>query len=497
MRFTREFPLFSALLLLTPVVSAVAQNQPRHATLDLKIGQRMTIPVKNAPDATVELLKFSETLDPLRQGVRQTIATLKINGQTHQITAGPYSLPVAVGDYRVDIPVSSGYNSNSTEDHWKLAAGADLRLRIWSAQGPLSPEPFIYPVRQRWFASGTQMANEPTFVDGGEDPSRPKIYYHSGLDIGGPEGLAEVVAATNGTIVSLGNAIMPDLEADHPVAKRYDVIYLRDERGWYYRYSHLQQFSPSLKLGQQIAKGTSLGVLGKEGGSGGWAHLHFEIKARQPSGKFGTEEGYAFLWEATLNRPNTNIIAVARPHRLVRVGDTAQLDASKSWSLDSGPLKFLWQLGDGRTADSPTVSVKYDKPGHYSEVVKVTDQLGHVAYDFAVTQVLDPARPGELPPTIQAAYWPSIGIKTSTPVTFLTRTFRTTDGAERWDFGDGTPPVEVKSDGNQKSLAADGFAATVHRFARPGHYIVKVSRTNTRGESATAHLHVHVEEPLK
>ena len=43
-----------------------------------------------------------------------------------------------------------------------------------------------------------------------------------------------------------------------------------------------------------------LGRSGKEGGSGGWSHLHFEIVSRQPSGEWGTQEGFAFLWEAYL-----------------------------------------------------------------------------------------------------------------------------------------------------------------------------------------------------
>lgn len=39
------------------------------------------------------------------------------------------------------------------------------------------------------------MANVPTFVDGGDEPARKNIYYHSGLDIGGAEGMVNVVAA--------------------------------------------------------------------------------------------------------------------------------------------------------------------------------------------------------------------------------------------------------------------------------------------------------------
>ena len=34
----------------------------------------------------------------------------------------------------------------------------------------MNPGTFRYPAKQRWFASGTQMANEPVHVDGGEVP---------------------------------------------------------------------------------------------------------------------------------------------------------------------------------------------------------------------------------------------------------------------------------------------------------------------------------------
>jgi hypothetical protein len=96
------------------------------------------------------------------------------------------------------------------------------------------------------------------------------------------------------------------------------------------------------------------------------------------------------------------------------------------------------------------------------------------------------------PPTIHAAYAPTFGIKAGDPVTFKVRTFRTTDGQETWDFGDGTPLVNVHSDGNVQQLAKDGYAVTEHRFARAGHYLVRVSRTDRRGASATARLYLIV-----
>ena len=61
-----------------------------------------------------------------------------------------------------------------------------------------------------------------------------------------------------------------------------------------------------------------------------------------------------------------------------------------------------------------------------------------------------------------------------------------------WDFGDGSPKVTVQSDGNVKPLAKDGYAVTTHRYAKAGHYLVRVERSTKDGRTATAHLQVRV-----
>ena len=40
--------------------------------------------------------------------------------------------------------------------------------------------------------------------------------------------------------------------------------------------------------------------------------------------------------------------------------------------------------------------------------------------------------------------------------------------------------------------AKDGYAVTTHCFKKPGHYIVRVERTNRDGVTAVGHLHVRV-----
>jgi Peptidase family M23/PKD domain len=464
---------------------------PRVRVVDLDLGESRQVDLGDGTKAHVKLMAVDEVRDTIRDAVRRALVKLEVNGQAIELVSATYHLPQTVAGVQVDCPITSGYLTNTNNDHWGLTKAA--RIRVWPAGSPwLEPGTFVYPVRQRWFASATQMANEPTFVDGIESPSQRKIYYHSGLDIGGAEGLVDVIAATAGLVVSVGTKSLPGYE-DSPVDSRYDVLYVLDDRGWYYRYSHLQSFDPAIKPGVTVAMGQKLGSLGKEGGSGGWSHLHFEIVSRQPSGRWGTQEGYAFLWEAYLRDRQPAVLAVARPHHLVLVGEKVVLDSTKSWSRSGTIARHDWTFTDGSTASGPRLERVYDQPGEYSEILKITDDGGNVSYDFAIVQVLERSISDPLPPSIHASYAPTQKIHPGDALTFKVRTFGTTDGNETWAFGDGTDPVQVKSDGNVKALARDGYAVTNHRFARPGDYFPRVERTDGRGRKATARLHVRVE----
>jgi hypothetical protein len=254
----------------------------------------------------------------------------------------------------------------------------------------------------------------------------------------------------------------------------------------------LKTIDPAIKPGARVRMGQAIGVLGKEGGSGGWSHLHFDITSRQPSGKWGTQEGYAFLWQAAVREQGLALVAVARPHHVAWAGEAVRLDGSKSWSRSEPIAAYEWSFGDGTKAAGAIVARTYRHPGTYSEVLKVTDRSGRVAHDFAIVQVLDREEPDRPPPSIHAAFAPTEGIKAGNPVTFKVRTFGTTDGHETWDFGDGSLAVDVQSDGNVDQHAPDGYAVTTHTYERPGEYLVRVVRTDRRFVQATARLVVTV-----
>jgi murein DD-endopeptidase MepM/ murein hydrolase activator NlpD len=462
--------------------------RPLHAAADLSIGESATLELSDGTKATVKLVGLKETVDDVNGAVRRAEVKVEVDGRPVDLVCGTYHLPVKTGRVQIDCPITKGYTAKARQGMPGQASKLnvwgfekDARVRLWPEGSPwIEPGTFGYPARQRWFASFTQMGNEPVYVDGGDMPGKKDIYYHYGNDIGGPEGLVDVVAATDGLVVVSGNEKLDGHEGT-PAATRYDVIYLLDARGWYYRYSHLKWIEARVRIGARVKKGEKLGVLGKEGGSGGWSHLHFDISRRQPSGQWGIEDGYAFLWEAYQREHPAELVAVARPHSLIWAGQTATLDASSS--MGEG-LRFDWGF-----SKEARVERRYDVPGSYCETVKVTDASGREDVDFAVVHVLDRAAPDKLPPAIHAAYAPSFGIRPGSPVTFFVRSFRAGKAEETWDFGDGTPPVKVSSDGNAEVHAAMGYAQTIHRFAKAGRYIVSVERPG-----AVARLYVRVEK---
>ena len=471
-----------------PADSRGETMSPLVRTMDLDIGETHVATLSDGRQVKVKLLHLNETRDPIRQAVRDAKVTVEVNGEKFVLKSGMYNLPRDVAGVQIDCPVTSGYNTNGTPAFWGLDKAA--RIRVWPAGSPLvAPGTLLYPVDQRWFATRTWFDNEP--VDGGS-VILPKIYYHSGLDIGAAEALTRVLAATDALVVSVGDEVLEGHRKDTPVAARYDVVYLLDRRGWYYRYSHLHEISEELLPGRFIKQGAEIGLVGKRGASGGWSHLHFEIKSRQPSGKWGTQAGYAFLWEAYRNQYDPVLVANTRRKHFLLAGEAATLEAATSWSATDSIQSFEWTFSDGSNATGPKVTRTYMTPGFYSEILKVTDKAGNVDYDFAEVHVVDPDTPDQYAPTIHAVYWPTFDNRVNHPITFKVRSFRRPHGEEVWNFGDGSPLVRVKSDGNVDPQAKDGYAVTKHTYRQPGHYLVHVQRKTKSGQTATARLHVRV-----
>jgi len=466
-------------------------RQPLRSVVDLQRGEEAQVDLSDGSTTEVALLEVEETTDSLLHAIRDAKVRVRVNGEEGWIHSANYHLPTSLGGVQIDCPVTSGYTDRRGSNVWSI--DRDARLRLWPGDSPWIAEgTFAYPARQRWFATGTQMCNEPVFVDGGDFPKDTSIYYHEGLDIGGAEGLVDALSPVAGIVLDVAEETLPGLD-DLPIAPRYDRVHILDDRGWVHRFSHLKTIEIDVKPGAEVHPGQTIGLLGKEGSSGGWSHIHFSVFSQQLSGQWGIEEGYAFFWQSYVAKYRPPMLAVARPHHIAEVGQVVTLDGRKSWCAEPGGIStYEWTSHDGGRAHGATVERTYDAPGIYSEILRVSDGSGNTDFDFGVVHVFDPAQPDLRPPTVHGAYAPTFGIRPGDPVIFLARSFRTEEGGEVWDFDDGGPLAQVQSDGSAVKLAPDGYACTIHRYAEPGDYCARVEHTATNGLRAMFHVRVRV-----
>jgi murein DD-endopeptidase MepM/ murein hydrolase activator NlpD len=470
-----------------------AAKEPLRKVVDLCVGEQLEVELSNGEFVPIQLLEITETRDSLREGVTSSQARVLVRGEELWLPCANYHLPTRVAGLQIDCPITKAYYRNSASDAWALEK--DARLRLWPGDSPWrSPGTVVYPLAQRWFAGNTQMPNEPVFVNLEPALSSERIYYHYGMDLGGVEGREVVRAATGGIVLTKGIEAARDL-SEYGYHPTYDSVHILDECGWIHGYYHLTSIAEELKVAETVAPGTVLGRLGKEGGSGGWAHLHYEIRALQPSGRLGYEDGYAYLWEAYATEHDPPVVAIARPHHLLQAGETTMLDGARSYGK-TGPLTYEWILSDGTRASGARLEHTYNKRGTYSEILKVTNGLGNAAYDLTVVEVAD-QNAGGMPVGLHAAYTPSLGLRAGDEVTFAARLFNTDEPELSWDFGDGSPIVQTKCAplsphaGNPHD--PKGYALTTHRYQAAGRYLVCVDYLAHKHEtSATARLFMEV-----
>jgi len=463
--------------------------KPIRVQVDLNINELKNIQLSNGNSIQLKLLEINEKIGSLRGAVRECSIKVLLNGKELTIPSGGYNLPVVLEGLMIDCPVTKSYYKNTTKDRWGLTK--DARVRIWPEGPYITPGTFGYPIRQSWFASLTQGGNASTYVDAKEIVSRKVVYYHSGIDFGGVEGMDEIISSTDGLVISSMGKKLEGYD-NFPDDVRADVLYIMDNRGWYYRYSHLDSIIKGIEPGVKVRLGQKVGYIGKQGHSGGWVHLHFEIRYIGLEGKWVTEEAFPYIWESYINEYKPPLIALARPHLLTETGKKVILNGSKSKGISNKISSFEWTLSNGEILSGPIQEIEYEHAGTYSEVLKVTDIKGNVDYDFTTVIVADNQNLNNPIPILHAAYHPTLGIKVGDPVTFEVRAFNCTAGNEVWDFGDDTKKVTVKSEFYQPRYVEGDYAKAIHQFESPGHYIVSVERINKYGYKAIAKLHVEV-----
>lgn len=185
--------------------------------------------------------------------------------------------------------------------------------------------------------------------------------------------------------------------------------------------------------------------------------------------------GPLLLWGCGLLAGNDAPVAIleAAPTR----GEaplTVEFDASRSYDPDGLIVSYLWDFGDGTTAEGPQVRHTYAQNGIYIATLTVVDAFGARDRDKVRIVVGNP------PPRAILAATPTSGWPPLT-VTFDGSASFDPEGEEivryEWDFGDGRSALGPR---------------VSHTYAEPGTYEARLTVTDRDGASSTATLVVRV-----
>jgi PKD repeat protein len=154
------------------------------------------------------------------------------------------------------------------------------------------------------------------------------------------------------------------------------------------------------------------------------------------------------------------------------VNDTVFFNASQSLAANAS---FSWDFGDGSTGSGITTTHQFSRPGTYTVVLTVRNDLGQAA---STTRTVNVSATGS---QLVAAFTfsptdPTISLNTNT-VIFDARDSSSNATKWEWDFGDGST-----SSGQRVN----------HTFSRAGTWVVRLTISDDDGRTATTTRNVPV-----
>jgi len=477
--------------------------------ISLNIGESTKVKLFDGTQTNIKLIKVIYNKDKIRKAVREANLLLIVDGEEKWISAGNQNLPIKFKNVKIDCPITKAHLDNGSfpPGMWRL--NKEVKLRVWPVNYNVNHGNLIsFPIEQKWFGSGqTTHGLEPVEID--HDNTKPhdkdKIYYHWGVDFAAVKRYTPVLAAADGVVISAGKIErgkpsdddsnydkedpffnIPDSIGRFP-KPRFERIFVRMNNGWVYRYSHLDQIM--VKLGDTVKGGDVIGILGNN--MSDFAHNHFEIWSIDEDDNYNytLELAYPYLWESYTKKYDPKIMAVVGPHKYIAVGDSVKLDGLRSHSFKGKITNYDWTFHNGDKASGAEIYHKYNKPGYYSEQLKVTDNKGNQAYGFAHVMVVYDDKPDKIYGYATAGYYPTFDLKVGDTITFKGRYFNINEGEDHWDLGDGTTKI-THSKG--EPYAPNGYVEFKHVYQKPGHYIVTFTRKTNEGIPSTCQLSVDI-----
>ena len=221
-----------------------------------------------------QLAAINEEMKDIRDMANQIQQTLEIFGQgggSNNITSGPEEaeggddIQQENADAALDIVIDTPERQEPLTPTSLKQEIQPLHNYVKAYQQGLDGYPSILPVKLQkangekykfWYSSGFGWRVHPL---------TKRREFHRGLDIKTRSGVP-VIAAADGVVVKIGrNGFFGN------------TIEIKHERSQFKTlYAHLKSYARGLKVGQQVARGQTIGYVGNTGRSTG-AHLHYGV----------------------------------------------------------------------------------------------------------------------------------------------------------------------------------------------------------------------------
>jgi hypothetical protein len=404
-------------------LNKVIDKYSQQEIICLDVNEQYLFRLNNGSKRVIRLLSVKEHSDSVVGMVRKAKVNVEVNGKLLNLTCAPYVMPTEFEGIRIQADTTSAW----------LSIPKKVQFSVWDASNPIIHiEQFGFPIRNYLlFSHGMQAYNEVVHLGWTDGCPEGVTFYHNyGVDFAGYEGREEIISCTDGTVIRLS------------LKRDYIFVVIRDDDGLIWEYGHLDSVSPEVKIGSRIEKGRKIGVLGKTGPSGNFAHLHlgnYLSEADLDAGRINRRLNLYPWLISTYERQYRKILyAVARPHQTVSTGEKVLFDGSNSLAFGTKIVSYRWILPDGENVDGITAEKIFDKPGVYMAELWITDENGRKDVDFQKIRVFTASAPEGSIPTIFMTHYPTNNIVVNQPVFFRFWLQGEKDKPIKVDFGDGT-----------------------------------------------------------
>jgi len=419
----------------------------------LDVGESYRFQPHDGTTRTLRLVSAEDKRDTVIGLVRQATVRVTVDGQPLELSCMPYTMPTEIGHLRLQADLTSG---------WFDELPGRAQFSIWDARDPIvDTNRFCFPIRQyRMFSHALQAYNEVVHAGKADgDPQGGRFYHGYGFDLAGYEGRETVVACTDGRIVQLW-----------PNADDASSVVIEGVGGVVWEAAHLESAASGLRLGQTVRQGQPVGILGKRGASGNFAHLHMGVFPSKAHLEAHTRTQrlnlYPWLVTAYLQQTPQRMFAIARPHHTIRTGESVQFDAGRSIALDSKIVSYRWEFHDGEAVEGIRATKQFGQRGVYIATLRIKDDRGKESIDFCKIKVFSRTAPEATMPSIFMTHTPTQGGTAPCTVTIRCWTQSDADAPMQLDFGDG-----------YYRSVYDSYAEVTHQFDTPGNHIVTATAT--------------------